>query len=158
MFTTLKIGASIAALLIAVPACANQTVNNAKVFDHNKIIYKQVPTTQTFCRDVKVPVYGNVQKQGNAAEGALLGMIIGGVIGKGVSGNDDGAAAGAVIGGLIGADKGAKPKNGQEVVGYEYVEKCNTETVIEEVKTEVYSHSTIRFFINGQRYVLEFKK
>lgn len=158
MFTKSKIGASLVAVLLASSANANERVTDVKVFDHNRVIYKQVPTSQTFCRDVKVPVYGNVQTEGNAAGGALAGMIIGGLLGKGVSGNDDGAAAGAVIGGLIGADKGAKPKTEQQVVGYEYVEKCNTETVIEEVKTEVYSHSTIRFYLNGQRYVLEFKK
>ena len=158
MFTKSKIGASLIAIFLASSANANERVTDVKVFDHTKTIYKQVPTNKTFCRDVKVPVYENVQKQGNAAEGALLGMIIGGVLGKGVSGNDDGAAAGAVIGGLIGADKGAKPKNEQQVIGYEYVEKCNTETVIREVKTEVYSHSTIRFYVNGKRYVLSFQK
>ena len=158
MFTTLKIGASIAALLIAVPAYANEVPQDVRVFDHNKVIYKQVPTTQTFCRDVKVPVYENVQKKGDAAGGALMGMIVGGLIGKGVTGKDDGAAAGAVIGGLIGADKGSQPKNEQRVVGYEYVEKCNTETVIEEVRTEVYSHSTIRFYIGNKKYVLNFQK
>jgi len=35
-------------------------------------------------------------------------MIIGGIIGKGVTGDDKGAAAGAVLGGVIGADKGGK--------------------------------------------------
>lgn len=158
MFTKSKIGASLIAIFLASSANANERVTDVKVFDHTKTIYKQVPTNKTICRDVKVPVYENVQKQGNAAEGALLGMIIGGVLGKGVSGNDDGAAAGAVIGGLIGADKGAKPKNEQKIVGYEYVEKCNNETVIREVKTEVYSHSTIRFYVNGKRYVLSFQK
>ena len=158
MYTKSKITASLFAVLLASSAHANERVTDVKVFDHNRVIYKQVPTTQTFCRDVKVPVYENVQREGDAAGGALAGMIIGGILGKGISGKDDGAAAGAVIGGLIGADKGSKPKTEQRVIGYEYIEKCNTETVIEEVKTEVYSHSTIRFYLNGQRYVLEFKK
>ena len=158
MYTKSKITASLFAVLLASSAHANERVTDVKVFDHNRVIYKQVPTTQTFCRDVKVPVYENVQRKGDAAGGALAGMIIGGILGKGISGKDDGAAAGAVIGGLIGADKGSNPKTEQRVIGYEYIEKCNTETVIEEVKTEVYSHSTIRFYLNGQRYVLEFKK
>ena len=56
------------------------------------------------CYTVDVPVYGNV---GGGASGGdvLTGMIIGGLLGKGVSGNDKGAAAGAVLGGVISADK-----------------------------------------------------
>ena len=158
MFMKSKIGASLIALLVATPAFANEKVTDAKVFDHTKIIYKNVPVNKRICRDVKVPVYGYTEKKGNAAEGALLGMLLGGAIGKGVSGDDKGAAAGAVIGGLIGADKSAQHKPGKEVIGYEYVEKCETKTTYEEVKTEVYSHSTIRFYVDGKRYVLEFQK
>ena len=42
---------------------------------------------------------------GASAGDVLGGMIIGGLIGKGASGDDKGAAAGAVIGGMIAADK-----------------------------------------------------
>lgn len=146
-----------AAVLAAEPAIADE-VTNIKVYDHNKTIVREVPVNEYRCKDVKKPVYGTVQKQGNAAEGALLGMIIGGIAGKGLSGNDDGAAAGAVIGGLIGADKGAKPKTQQEVIGYEIVEKCNEVTTYQKEYVDVYSHSTIRFYLNGKRYVLEFDK
>ena len=146
-----------AAVLAAEPAIADE-VTNIKVYDHNKTIVREVPVNEYRCKNVKKPVYGTVQKQGNAAEGALLGMIIGGIAGKGLSGNDDGAAAGAVIGGLIGADKGAKPKTQQEVIGYEIVEKCNEVTTYQQEYVDVYSHSTIRFYLNGKRYVLEFDK
>lgn len=147
----------VAAVLAAEPAIADE-VTNIKVYDHNKTIVREVPVNEYRCKDVRKPVYGTVQKQGNAAEGALLGMIIGGIAGKGLSGNDDGAAAGAVIGGLIGADKGAKPKTRQEVIGYEIVEKCNEVTTYQTEYVDVYSHSTIRFYLNGKRYVLEFDK
>jgi uncharacterized protein YcfJ len=146
-----------AAVLAAEPAIADE-VTNIKVYDHNKTIVREVPVNEYRCKDVRKPVYGTVQKQGNAAEGALLGMIIGGIAGKGLSGNDDGAAAGAVIGGLIGADNGAKPKTRQEVIGYEIVEKCNEVTTYQTEYVDVYSHSTIRFYLNGKRYVLEFDK
>lgn len=158
MFTTSKIGASLLVLLATTPVFANEAIKDARVYDHTKIIYQQIPVDKTVCRDVKKPVYGNVQKKGDAAGGALAGMIIGGLLGKGVSGNDDGAAAGAVIGGIIGADKGSKPSNSREIIGYEYVERCETKTFYEEVKTEVYSHSTIRFYIDGKKYVLKFTK
>jgi len=63
-----------------------------------------------------------------------------------------------VIGGLIGADKGSKPKTERQIVGYEYVEQCDEINKVERVAQEVYSHSTIRFYLNGKRYVLQFQK
>ena len=90
-----------------------------------------VPVTVQDCRDVEVPVYGTQQQQGNAAEGAILGMILGGLIGKGATGNDKGAAAGAIMGGVIGADKGSKPKDQQVIVGYRNERQCSNRTVYE---------------------------
>ena len=148
---------ALALAAMTTPAFANE-IEDIRVFDHNKVIYKQIPIVETLCRDVKKPVYETVQKQGNAAEGALLGMIIGGLAGKAVSGKDDGAAVGAIMGGLVGADKGAKPKTQQRVVGYEIVEQCDQVTTTDYQEIEVYSHSTIRFYLNGKRYVLEFLK
>ena len=83
-------------------------------------------------------------------------MIIGGILGKGVTGKDDGAAAGAVIGGLIGADKGAKPKTKRVIVDYKDEKRCEDQIVYVDQKEERYSHSTIRFYLNGKRYVVEF--
>src|SRR6056300_2117366 len=64
--------------------------------------YQNVPTTQ--CQNVEVPVYGTVQGGGASGGDVLTGMIIGGLIGKGATGQDNGAAAGAVFGGVIAAD------------------------------------------------------
>ena len=36
-------------------------------------------------------------------------MIVGGIIGKAITGDDSGAAAGAIMGGIIGADKSQPP-------------------------------------------------
>jgi len=78
------------------------------------------------CNTVEVPVYGNVG--GGASAGDVLGgMIIGGLLGKGVSGNDRGAAAGAVIGGMVSADK----NNQQGIVGYRQENRCTTEYITE---------------------------
>lgn len=139
-------------------AVAADTVDRIKVYDHTTTVVTQVPTTQTRCQNIEVPIYEDVQVQGNAAGGALAGMIIGGILGKGVSGNDDGAAAGAIMGGLIGADKGSKPKTERRVVGYEKKRQCSEVVVYIDQKEERYSHSTIRFYLNGKRYVLEFIK
>jgi len=78
------------------------------------------------CNTVEVPVYGNVG--GGASAGDVLGvMIIGGLLGKGVSGNDRGAPAGAVIGGMVSADK----NNQQGIVGYRQENGCTTEYITE---------------------------
>lgn len=88
-----------------------------------------VPVDLQDCRNVEVPVYGNAQNNGNAGEGALLGMIIGGVIGDAVSGgNGDTTAAGAVIGGIIGANN-AQNGTRQVVTGYRTERQCTTRTV-----------------------------
>lgn len=120
----------IAATLVATSASADTV--RATIKDHYTLQEVSVPTTQTFCRN------------GSAGGDALAGMIIGGIIGKGVTGDDKGAAAGAVIGGVIGADKGGK--------------KCWEETTYRVERTEVYSHSTITFKQNGQTYSFEFYK
>ena len=64
--------------------------------------YQNVPSTQ--CQDVQVPIYGTVQGNGASGGDVLAGMILGGILGKGVTGKDNGAAAGAVLGGVIAAD------------------------------------------------------
>lgn len=101
-----------------------------------KPIYETVlvekPTT--VCNDVEVPVYGTVERQGNAAGGALAGMIIGGLIGKGATGKDNGAAAGAVIGGLIGADQGSRTKTERTIIGYSTERRCSEIFKTQEVK------------------------
>ena len=105
-----------------------------------------------------VPIYGTTTRQGNASGGALIGMLLGAAGGKAVTGNDKGAAIGAIMGGLVGADKGAQPKQSQTIVGYKQELVCNDVTSVSNELVEVYSHSTIRFYIDGRRYVLKFQK
>lgn len=121
---------AIVATLIATSASA-ETVR-ATIKDHYVWQEVSVPITQTFCRN------------GSAGADALTGMIVGGIIGKGITGDDKGAAAGAVLGGVIGADKGGK--------------KCWEETIYRAESAEVYSHSTITFKQNGQTYSFDFYK
>jgi len=145
-------------VMVTATAAAADKVDRVKVYDHTTTIVTQVPTTETRCRWESVPIYEDTVVQGDAAGGALAGMIIGGILGKGVSGNDDGAAAGAVIGGLIGADKGSKPKTKRVIVDYKDEKRCEDHVVYIDQKQERYSHSTIRFYLNGKRYVVEFIK
>jgi len=148
----------VAALATASPVLAADRPKDVVVYDHTKTVARTVPVTELRCRAVEKPIYGEVTRQGNAAEGALAGMIIGGLLGKGLTGDDNGAAAGAVMGGIVGADKGSKPKTERRIIGYETVEECNNVTVNRKEYVDVYSHSTVRFYIDGKRYVLEFQK
>ena len=127
-----------------------------------KHVYKNVwdtrPTTSRQSYNTEVPVYGTVRRQGDAAAGALLGMILGGVSGKVISGNDKGAAGGAIIGGLIGADQGSQPKSKTVIIGYRNERVCEDVTTYDDVKVKAYSHSVIKWQKNGRIYSLEFQR
>jgi len=142
-----------AALVLATPVFANQNAKNVRVFDHTKSVTTNVPVTTTECYNVDVPIYGRSQNSANAGD-VLGGMILGGLLGKGASGDDKGAAAGAVIGGMIAADKGNK----QQIVGYRQERQCTDKVTYRTQTQQVYSHSTVRFTVDGYRYVLEFNR
>ena len=143
-----------AIVALATPVLANEKATDVRVFDHVKTVTTQIPVSRTECQNVQVPIYGNT---GSGATGGdiLGGMIIGGLLGKGVSGNDRGAAAGAVLGGVIAADK---KHNEQRIVGYKQERQCFDTVSYQNQTQEVYSHSTIRFTVNGYRYVQQFQR
>ena len=116
---------------------------------HVKANYQNisVPNTRQECRTVETPIYGSVQGNGATGGDVLTGMIIGGLLGKGVTGKDNGAAAGAVFGGIIAADQ--KQKNGQAIVGYRQENRCNNITFYE--TQERIKNYTIRYEWNGVR-------
>ena len=139
-----------ATFLIAVSgaAHANQT-QVADITDHYKTVIQQEPYTVEVCKDIKVP-----QKKGTNTEGAIIGGIIGGVIGN-QFGKGDGKEAmtgvGAITGAIIGGqDKG--PRN------YTTERQCQIETRYKEKEREVYSHSTITFWLDGKKRTLKFNR
>lgn len=146
----------ITALVAATPAVA-ETVK-AEVSHQYVTVFESVPYTRKECVMVDVPVYGTVEKKGNAAEGAFLGMILGGLAGKGITGDDGGAAAGAVMGGIIGADQASKPKPNTEIIGYRSERQCDQVTYYKDVEREVYDYSIITWKQNGQTYTTTFYK
>ena len=150
--------AAAAATALVSPALAEGKLTDIRVFDHTKTMRVSTPTTQRVCQNMDVPIYGTTTRQGNASGGALIGMLLGAAGGKAVTGDDKGAAIGAIMGGLVGADKGAQPKQSQTIVGYKQELVCNDVTSVSNELVEVYSHSTIRFYIDGRRYVLKFQK
>lgn len=109
-------------------------------------VYINVPRSE--CRDVEVPVYGTVHGGGATGGDVLAGMIIGGLLGKGVTNKDNGAAAGAVIGGIIAADKG---KSKKVITGYRMETQCTTEYV--NTTASVVNQYRLIYRINGQDVV-----
>lgn len=95
-------------------------------------------------QEVSTPVVKTRCKNTSSGQTALEGMIIGGLLGKGVTGSDQGAAAGAVLGGVIGADKGGR--------------RCWDETTYHTERVKMYSYSTITFTEHGRQYTLNFTK
>ena len=110
-------------------------------------IYTNVSSQQPYehCSIQDVPVYG---RTGNGASGGdvLTGMIIGGLLGKGVTGKDNGAAAGAVIGGVIAADKG---QGSQRIIGYERQRVC--ETKYRNSQSQVINQYRLTYNVDGNR-------
>ena len=76
------------------------------------------------CRDEEVPIYGNINQNNNNSGNVLLGMILGGVSGKVITGEDGGAAVGAIAGGLIGANNN---NSGNQIIGFRTVQTCTME-------------------------------
>jgi uncharacterized protein YcfJ len=101
---------------------------------------------------VQVPIYQ--QSQGATGGEALLGAILGGLALGTATDSDKGAAIGAIGGAIIANESAKSPK----VTGYKTERHCGDVTVYQNTNVEVYSHSTIRFYIDGKRYVVPFKK
>jgi len=113
----------------ATTAFATEYARITQIEPRYQTTYQNVPRTQ--CQDVEVPIYGTVQGGGASGGDVLTGMIIGGLLGKGVTGKDDGAAAGAVLGGVIAADKGNQTR--QVITGYTTERQCSEVMVRQEV-------------------------
>ena len=94
------------------------------------------------CRDVSV----SGDKTGDTLKGALLG----GILGKVVTGNDDGAKMGALFGSIVGHSESNATGGTKRV--------CGTEIRYNEEKRSIYSYSIIEFWIGGKRYSVKFKR
>ena len=131
-------------LMTTTAQAGNVNVKGTHVHDHYKDILKREPHRVEVCQDQHT-------SGGNSGEGALLGMILGGVSGKVIGGNDQGAAAGAIIGGIIGANNAQNNQGSVRTV-------CRIETRYTETKRKIYSHSTIVFRHDGREYRVRFDK
>ena len=145
---TLAIATAFAAA--CTPALSNQSVTNARVFHHTVDVLTDITSEQYVCETRDIPIY----TEGEASPGDfLVGAIIGGLLGGTATDSDKGAAIGAFTGRVIAAEQGKK-----KIVGYRQEEICNPQQVTTQQRRSVYSHSTIRFHMDGKRYVLRFER
>ena len=132
-------------------AHADQT-QVADITDHYKTVIQQEPYTVEVCKDVQVPYGSNKEFD---KESAIIGGIIGGVIGnqfgKG-SGKEAATGVGALTGAIIAGNKDKGP------TGYTTQTVCNKEQRYKEKTKEVYSHSTITFWLDGSQRTLKFQR
>ena len=120
--------------------------NAETVKDHYKTIIEQNPYRVEVCKDVRI--------QGQASTGdTLFGALIGGAIGNQFGGGK-GKDAATILGAIVGAD--VANKNGKKPGGTQ--RQCQVETRYEETQREVYSHSTVTFYSDGQQYTVKFTK
>ena len=138
--------ASIMLLFTASNAVANSNVVQGKIVSIDPIytnIQQQKP--KQVCQEVEVPIYGRTGG-GNAGEGALGGMIIGGVLGKVLGGNDKGAAAGAILGGVVGANNS---QGQRRITGYRTEYQCTT--TYRNSSKSIINEYDIVYRVDGQR-------
>jgi len=131
-----------AGLVMTSPAYATQPYN-VQVNDHQKTVIKRTPQVVEVCSERNV--------SGDRTGDAVMGAIIGGIIGNNVTKDlPDGGTAGAIIGGLLG-HQNSTANNGTKLV-------CNKMTRYKESMETIYSHSTITFNYDGRTYTVRFQK
>ena len=145
------------AVLTAAPAFAGEKVNG-KVTDYYKTVVQSTPYTTRECSIQQVPIYKEHYNQNPAGGGALIGMIIGGILGKSISGDDSDAAAGAVVGGIVGANNAQQRPVSRSITGYRDERACNNITHYTEQKVRAYDYSVITWTQNGKNYSYSFNK
>ena len=138
------------ALSMSTMASNPYSADTAVIFDHYKNVIQQTPYRVEVCQD-------RVQPAGDgSATNELVGALFGGAIGNSF-GKGDGKDAMTLFGALMGASL-AHDDELKKNPGTRTVIVCDIETRYEESATEVYSHSTITFDLNGTQYSLNFVK
>ena len=134
---------SLGMMVIANSAVAESKLARIEVTDHFKQVYHKTPHNVEVCYDKTV--------SGDKTGDALMGAIIGGIIGNNVTKDlPDGGTAGAIIGGMLGHNNSTAEGGTQTV--------CEVETRYTEQKREMYSHSTITFTHDGKTYTVKFAR
>ncbi len=166
------IGLIMAAPLFIMAAKADGVVSSEQVYGEvwhveRLLVNINKNERQQRCSIRKVPVYGeHYQQHGQGSStGDLLGaMVLGGIFGHALSGNNDGAAAGAVLGALVQNDRSNNQSTGRFIAGYEDREVCDIVSVPTTVKAYRYvvhwkkRNMRGHFFSKKERFVGEIVK
>lgn len=118
----------------------------AYIQHHYEMLIQRRPYSEKVCYEKEVPVMSNRREEGTLdAGGAVLGGIIGAVIGNNVPGANEvttgfGAIAGSAIGGDV-AEGDPKPTG-----KYRIERECRRESRYKEDRKRVYTHSTVTFW------------
>ena len=130
-------------------AMADSYVTTGKLINKQPVLTNVVNRKpQQVCRNVEVPVYGTVQNNNSGASGGdvLAGAIIGGILGKALTGKDNGAAFGAIAGAMTSAEK-KKGGTSQQIIGHRVEQRCKTE--YHNVQSQVVNQYRLTYNING---------
>jgi len=144
---------SIILALLATPMAAQERVTGTvKDFYYNYT--EVVPETIRTCEMIQVPIYKEVNKGASGAD-VFGGLLLGGLLGKAITGNDKGAAAGAVLGGITSAERN---KTKQVITGYRNVKDCYDTTYDKEYQKEAYDYSEVSFELDGVNHRIMFNR
>lgn len=141
---------SLFSLLFVSSIAIADTAHIGQVQDHYRDISRQIPSTQTVCHDVQVPIQGQPQAD---LGGVIIGGVIGNAVGKGIGGEGS-RAIGTILGAAVGSQMSAKPT----VEGYRIEQRCQNVTSYTTQSERVYSHSTIDFTLQGRNYNIRFSR
>tara|TARA_R110002012_G_scaffold139919_1_gene297368 strand:+ start:578 stop:1057 length:480 start_codon:yes stop_codon:yes gene_type:complete len=125
-----------------------------------KHIYEDVTISKPYevkeCYFKEVPVYSELPSTTIQGADVVTGMLLGGLLGKVVTGKDKGAVGGAMLGGVL----SATPRKGQRMLrGHMKEEVCHIRTKSEWVTTREYMYSLITFETSdGHTYELQFQR
>jgi|TARA_B110000977_G_scaffold16065_1_gene19672 uncharacterized protein YcfJ len=137
-------------IALSMSTMAATSIQSGSVIDTYKTVIKQIPYRVEVCQD-------RVQKSGDgSATNELVGALFGGAIGNSF-GKGDGKDAMTLFGALMGASLAHDDELANNP-GTKTVTVCDVQTRYEEEVSEVYSHSTITFRLEGRNYSLDFLK
>lgn len=135
---------------LSMSTMAATSIQSGSVIDTYKTVIKQIPYRVEVCQD-------KIQPAGDgSATNELVGALFGGAIGNSF-GKGDGKDAMTLFGALMGASLAHDDELANNP-GTKTVTVCDVQTRYEEEVSEVYSHSTITFRLEGRNYSLDFLK